>query len=210
MRRRQLRLVALAALAALVVVRVWSGSEPAPPAPLPTAVRASRTAEPAAEPARPGSGSRVRVRRPRGSPSAPLPTTLPDTPEIAAWLHEQGTPDVREMHQYLLGLNAHVETCMGGAVQDGEIRFWVHWVVGENHTGQGSYEPDPVGGSTGFDEADRERFERCVAGYLAAHPVTLPSFGSAGSTDAHWATAISFPIADQDVYRVIANEPPDD
>ena len=201
-------LVALGALAALGIWWVLrSRSDDPTGAPAEPLAAAPPTSAPPPSPAQ--RDPRIANHAPAGGlpPPRALPTALPDTPAVAAWLREQGMPDGHEMQDYLLGLNAHVERCMRGAVEHGEIRFWIHWTVDDSHVGHGSYEPDPSAPPSGFDDADREQLERCASDYIAAHDATLPSFGGPGKTDLHWATAIAFPIAEQEVYRVIAGEP---
>jgi hypothetical protein len=197
--------VYLAVVVALgLAAALWLAS-PGQPAVEPAVARRPGAASPTDRP--PASPMPARATPPAKSTAVASPTglpiSLPDTPAVAAWLKEQGTPDVREMQEYLLGLNHHVHDCMGGAVVRGEIRFWVHWIVDDDHVGRAAYEPDTSAASVGLDDAARERFETCVTAYLAAHDATLPSHGGDGHSDVHWATAISFPIADQEIYRVI-------
>jgi hypothetical protein len=195
--------VIVVALGALAYLAWRSPSEQVAMAPRP----AGRA--PVAPPhAVPGS-SRVAAPDARVAPAAPvstLPTSLPDTPAVATWLHEQGVPDAREMHDYLLALNAHVDDCMRGAVVRGQLHYWLHWTIDEDHVGRGSYEPDTTMPPTGFDDDARERLERCVGEYLAEHEIILPSYGGEGRSDLHWTATATFPVTDQEVYRVIANQ----
>jgi hypothetical protein len=188
--------VALGLAAALWLL--WPGE----PAVEPAVARRAGGASPTDRP-HPVSPMPARAKPSAAAAPTGLPISLPDTPAVAAWLKEQGTPDVREMQDYLLGLNHHVHDCMGGAVVRGEIRFWIHWIVDDDHVGRAAYEPDTSAASVGLDDAARELFETCVTAYLAAHDATLPSHGGDGHSDVHWATAISFPIAEQEIYRVI-------
>jgi hypothetical protein len=193
--------VAVLGLAVAIAIArlVWSSS----PAPDPVAALPATAPAPAPPHARamPQTAAKPSA---AAEPPEGLPTALPETPAVTAWLHEQGMPDEREKQDYLLGLNTYVDSCMAGTVARGEIRFWIHWSVDGEHQGRGSYEPDTSSEPTGFDDAARDRFENCVSGYVTSHEVTLPSYGGPGRNDVHWATLISFPIAEQEIYRLIA------
>jgi len=141
---------------------------------------------------------------------ARLPMALPYTASVEEWLKEQAGPDPRQMEEYYLGLYAHLDSCMG-SVPRGEIHYWLHWSVDEDHIGHGSYEPDFAFPAEGLDEDQQQRFETCVSDYVTRHDVYLPSMGGEEHPDAftHWARSVTFPIAEQGIYKFLqGGEPP--
>jgi hypothetical protein len=198
--------VVVVALAAAVRCGLRTpGGEPSAPSAL-----ASATASSAPPPHGAGSVSAAHATPPARPPAehaevspTGLPMTLPDTPAMEAWLARQASPEARQMQEYLLGLYAHLDVCMAGAVPRGEIQFWLRWTFNDGDVARASYQPDFAARPTGFDDAAHDRFERCMSDYLAGHEAGFLGHGE--GREALWGMAISFPIADQEIYRVIAD-----
>jgi hypothetical protein len=136
-------------------------------------------------------------------PAAALPTELPDTAGINAWLEARPhLPAPRQVTEYLLGLNAHLEACLGGSISKGEIDYWLHFDVNlqtETATAR-SYESTDA---HGLSEEQVKRFGACAEGFFRTHDLDLPGYNN---VEFHWSRATFFPIRDEWVYKVIASD----